>query len=368
MYWILFLGIAAAMLIFLLPLRLLWKRALVVKLRFLDNYIYEGESGTLREVIKNNKWLPLPAIMVRTAFDPHIRFTGEAAANSGVTDTTHKRDIFSLLYHQQVTRNLSFTAIKRGLYEIRETDVHAYDWFFRSIGYLTLPQSTMLYVYPAQVDTKKIDIICTAISGTRLVQNQLFPDPFEFSGIRKYQPTDPMNRINWKATLSTGDVMVNQFDSTTNMDITLVFDVEDSRILKEEELVEETIRIVSSLSARLVKARMPFDIYGNADTLSHMRMPANASHIIKLNQRLSRIKNSTKNCSEIMPEIRLSEGTSKVIILVSKNTDNELIKQINKCSDFCPVIWVVPCSPDGFGDKNELPKIHGVRILKWEVM
>jgi hypothetical protein len=97
-------------------------------------------------------------------------------------------------------------------------------------------------------------------------------------------------------------------------------------------------------------------------------MPANASHIIKLNQRLSRIKNSTKNCSEIMPEIRLSEGTSKVIILVSKNTDNELIKQINKCSDFCPVIWVVPCSPDGFGDKNELPKIHGVRILKWEVM
>jgi hypothetical protein len=368
MYWILFLGIAAAFIIFLLPLRLLWKSSLEVGLRFLDTYIYEGESGTLREVIKNNKWLPLPAIMVRTAFDPHIRFTGESAANSGVTDTTHKRDIFSLLYHQQVTRNLSFTAIKRGLYEIRETDVHAYDWFFRSIGYLTLPQNTMLYVYPAQVDTKKLDIICTAISGTRLVQNQLFPDPFEFSGIRKYQPTDPMNRINQKASLRTGEIMVNQFDSTTNMDITLIFDVEDSRILKQEELIEETIRIVSSLAARLVKARMPFDIYGNADTLFHMRMPANASHMNELNQRLSRIKNSTKNCAELLPEIRLSEGGAKVVILISKNTDLNIINQVSKCSDFCPVIWVVPCSPDGVDDKNELPEIHGVRILKWEVM
>jgi hypothetical protein len=368
MYWILFTGIAAALLIFLLPLRLLWRRSLEVRLRFLDTYIYEGESSTLREVIVNGKWLPLPALMVRTAFDPHIRFTGDSAANSGVTDTTHKRDIFSLLYHQQVTRNLSFTAIKRGRYEIRETDVHAYDWFFRSIGYLTLPQNTMLYVYPAQVDTKKLDIICTAISGTRLVQNQLFPDPFEFSGIRKYQPSDPMNRINWKASLRTGEVMVNQFDSTTNMDITLIFDVEDSRILKEEQLVEETIRIVSSLAARLVKARMPLDIYGNSDTLSYMRLPANASHINELNQRLSCIKNSTKNCAELMTEIRLSEGSARVVILVSKNVDSGLIKQVKKCVDFCPVLWVVPYSPDRSDESIGLPQIHGVRILRWEVI
>jgi hypothetical protein len=225
----------------------------------------------------------------------------------------------------------------------------------------------MLYVYPAQVDARRLDILCTAISGTRLVQNQLFPDPFEFSGIREYQPTDPLNRMNWKASLRMGEPMVNQFDSTTNLDLTLVFDVEDSHILKEEELVEETIRIVSSLAARLVAARMPLTIHSNATGLACMPLPANASHMEELNQRLACISGCTMPCPELLAGLRLADSGARILVLISKNTDPQLLDQVRRCAAACPVLWVLPAGSEKAASESPLPQIPNVRLFRWEV-
>ena len=67
-----------------------------------------------------------------------------------------------------------------------------------------------MYVYPRQVDTARIQMICRAVSGMVLSRNRLYEDPFEFSGIRDYRKEDPMNRINWKSSARMGDLMVNQ--------------------------------------------------------------------------------------------------------------------------------------------------------------
>ena len=66
-----------------------------------------------------------------------------------------------------------------------------------------------------------------------LTQNRMYPDPFEFSGIRDYQRTDPMKHINWKASASAGRLMVNQHDSTTSAEVTVFLDVEDTTPISE---------------------------------------------------------------------------------------------------------------------------------------
>jgi uncharacterized protein (DUF58 family) len=365
MYFILLLGLGAAWLLQALLLHLLWQRKLSVTLRFQDSYIYEGEQSRLQEVIANDKWLPLPALEVRISFGSNLRFIGESAENSGVSDTTYKRDVFSILFHQQVTRSLSFVARKRGRYEIKEADLRAYDFFFHAIDYLSVPQNTFVYVYPAQVDPRRLDILCTALSGEMLVQNHLFPDPFEFSGIRAYQPTDPMNRINWKATLRMGEPMVNQFDSTTNLDLTLVFDVEDSHILKAESLVEETIRIVSSLAARLVASSMPLTIRSNAPDLSCLFLPANGSHMNELNQRLACIDGCAASGAELLTKTELPNNGGQVLVLISKNTDPQLLAAVTQCAATCPVLWVLPVYAH---QTQSLPELPGVRIFRWEVI
>jgi uncharacterized protein (DUF58 family) len=364
MYWILLLGLALAWITQALLIRKTWKHGLTVSLRFLDHYIYEGESSVLQEVVTNDKWLPLPALEVRIALSSQLAFTGEAADNSKVSDKTYKRDVFSFLFHQQVTRSLTFTAQKRGCYELHEADLKGYDFFFHELDFAQVSQDTTLYVYPAPVDTRRLDILCTAISGTILVQNQLFPDPFEFAGIREYQPTDPMNRMNWKASLRMGSPMVNQFDSTTNMDLTLVFDVEDSHILKSDALVEETIRIAASLAARLVSARMPVEVYSNATDFFSMSLPANASHIAKLNQHLACITSAAMTCHDLLAKVDLHRDRDQVLVLVSKNTDAEILSSVGRIANTCPILWVIPKYTY---QKPELPDIAGVQTFLWEV-
>lgn len=372
MYWILLLGLALALILQTVLVHMLWRRGLSVSLRFGDRFVYEGDNSTLQETIINDKWLPLPALEVRISMDKNLVFTGDAAENCGITDRTYKRDIFSLLFHQKITRTLTFSAKKRGCYRLKEADVKTCDFFYRPLPYENFSQDTTIYVYPAQVDTRRLSIITTAISGSQLVQNHLFPDPFEFSGIREYQPTDPMNRINWKATMRTGTTLVNQFDSTTNLDLTLLFDVEDSRILKEDVLIEETIRLVSSLSARLVAARMPITLYGNAHItdgkkeLFRLQLPASAARMDELNQKLACIDGSVMAFAEMLSGLKLPKQSRQMNVVISKNTTDAVIREIEAlASPTAPVLWVVPklsCAKQ--------PAIHVpyVQIFFWEVM
>ncbi|MDD6481208.1 MAG: DUF58 domain-containing protein [Lachnospiraceae bacterium] len=370
MYWILLLGLFAAWIVQSVLIRRLWQRGLSVALHFRDTYVYEGDTSVLQEIVTNDKWLPLPALEVRIAMNASLKFTGEAADNSAVSDQSYKRDVFSLLFHQKITRTLSFTAEKRGCYEIRQADIKVFDFFFHDLEYKALAQNTMLYVYPAQIDSRRIDVICTAISGSLPVQNQVFPDPFEFSGIREYLPSDPMNRINWKASTRMGTTMVNQFDATTNMNLSLIFDVEDSHIWKSDALVEETIRITSSLAARLVKGRMPLQLYSNASLekeeadIFSMRLPANAAHMAELNRKLACIDGFCSSAADLLAAME-PQSPEQLCVLISKNTDAGTLEAIRQfAASVNSLLWVIPKYPS---DENPVPAIPHVRTIEWEV-
>ena len=75
--------------------------------------------------------------------------------------------------------------------------------------YETLENRDFFYVYPRLVDSDQMDISFQKIMGSSLARRNLYEDPFEFRGIREYAPTDPLNKINWKAAARTGELMVN---------------------------------------------------------------------------------------------------------------------------------------------------------------
>ena len=372
MLWILLLGLCLFGLLQTFLFRKLWSRGLSVTLKFTDPYIYENETSSLQEIVVNDKWLPLPALEVRLSMSRFLVFTGEATDNSGISDQSYKRDVFSLLFRQKITRTLPFVGKKRGYYEIREADAKSYDLLFKDLGFASLPQNTALYVYPSQVDVRRLNMLCTTISGMILVQNQLFPDPFEFSGLREYLPSDPINRINWKASLRMGETMVNQFDSTTNLDLALIFDVEDSHIQKYTALVEETIRITASLAARLIRGQMPLDIFSNAslgkadsENLFRMSLPANAAHMTELNQRLARIDGYSMPCVQLLSKIDFKAQGKQLTVFISKNADSEILDTLGHlASPGNPILWIIPIYA-----YMEQPAIQVpfVKTIFWEV-
>jgi hypothetical protein len=57
--------------------------------------------------------------------------------------------------------------------------------------------------------------------------------------------------------------MVNQPDATTEHHVTILLDLDDPYILKNDALLEESIRITAGLAAQLIRAKMPVRILSN---------------------------------------------------------------------------------------------------------
>lgn len=355
----------------------LWERGLDVRVEFLEPYTYEGRSSVLQECVVNDKRLFLPAVEVRLSMDRNLKFCGEADENTSVSDQTYKRDIFSFLLRQRVVRNLTFTCKKRGFYRIRRAELVGYDFFFGQGLYGEREQETALYVYPGFVDTERIRLVCRAVSGMVLTQNRLFPDPFEFAGIREYCPSDPMKSINWKASARAGALLVNKQDSTTNIQASLLLDVEDSLILKDEKLTEESIRITASLAERLVRAGMELEVKSNAQPDRAMggesweqfalSLRAGGGQLARLKRCLACIDTGQRipSAAELVRCEAQGRGRSKIYVMISKNQTKELREALGALAQGgSQVLWVMPRGRGGLG---ETERCAGVQILPWEV-
>lgn len=403
MYLILFAGVCLLWVLQTVCVRRLWDKKLSVSLHFEDSYIYEGETSALKEVVVNDKWLPVSAMGVHFAMSRNLQFEKESNVNSSVTDQTYRRDVFSFLFHQQITRTLAFCGNKRGCYQIKSAEITGYDFFFSPIGSRTFTQHTQMYVFPAQVDASRISVICNAVSGMVLSRSRLYPDPFEFSGIRKYVSFDPMNHINWKASSRTGELMVNQFDSTTNIDVVVLFDIDDPYILKNEDLQEETIRIVSSLAARFIRQKMPLRIAGNAASptppLRYVRIsgdefpaaapeyakisgsdsskpqeifyeyyPEGAGNIENLNQKLAclDVRSAVLSGAELLQKELEKAAEECTYIFISKNQVKENMDAVGQFASLKrQLLWVVPVHKG-----QDVPGMTApyVKMLRWEVL
>lgn len=382
MLLLLFLGAVMFYLLQEFLYRRYWKWGLNITIGFETRSAFEGESAYLREEIINDKYLPLPALEVNLAMDRGLKYFGEAKDNANVTDQSYRRDIFSLFVRQKVIRRLPFVCGKRGFYEITKADVIGYDFFFRRSYHDNREFRTFMYVYPRLVDSRRIALLCRAISGAVVTQNRLFPDPFQFSGIREYRPSDPMHQINWKASAKGQGLLVNQFDSTTNIRMKLILDTKDSGMIRQDKLNEEGIRIAASLALRMVKERMDITVTGNGMKRVHLK--EGAGQIYKLYEELARIdiyKEAEKICDEIKRE-RKKLLPDVIYVVISMNQDEETAGAITSLAEKGNgVLWVIPKFFDRGnessagsikegefdGGSGYRKSMRGVTVFRWEM-
>lgn len=372
MIFLLVLGICAAWFCWRLLFSRHWSDGLTVRAEFSDSWVCEGDSSCLTEEIVNDKLLPVPALEVRLSVSRNLEFQSGARENTSVTDQTYKRDIFSLLSRQKIVRRLSFSCRKRGYYEIRKAGIVGTDLLTGRSYLAEQPQNSSIYVYPARVDTGRIALVCRAVSGMVMTQNRMYPDPFEFSGIREYERTDPMKQINWKASAKMGNLMVNQYDSTTSAEITVFLDVEDTTILKYEALVEESVRIAASLCARLARQKMEVRVISNGQDAEtgkflNCRMAAGAVRIHELNRKLACLQTGETvqvPIRDLFLSEKGSEGSGRTCIVISKNRSAELGEELLRAQrEGTGVLWVLPVQP-GQGKTENVPE--GLPVIPWE--
>ena len=188
--------------------RRIWNRSLYVKVFFTKSEMYEGEKGEIHEVIENRKHLPLPILKVKFSTSRHLSLGN--MEGSRVTDLLYWNDIFHVGGGERLTRRLEFKALKRGYYKITGVDLVSADLFLTTEMVETRTDPTCLYVYPKPFMSNEFWQSLQQLNGEVLTKRHLMEDPFEYRGIREYQPYDDMRSVNWKATAKTGELKVNQ--------------------------------------------------------------------------------------------------------------------------------------------------------------
>ena len=119
-----------------------------------------------------------------------------------------------------------------------------------------IPTDTTLVVYPKLVDISDIFALRSSFQGDIVVRRWIVDDPFMIRGVREYAPTDPQNRINWKATAKTGVLQVHDFDYTSDIRLMILLNVDTHEnqwtITSDEPCAERGITYAASICQHAV--------------------------------------------------------------------------------------------------------------------
>lgn len=346
----------------------LWTKNLEADIRFSTESAVSGDKIELIEVVTNDKWMPLPFVNVKFQLDRSLHFYGRDS-NSNVTDKSYKNDVFSLLFHQRITRHIPIECKKRGLYCVDSIEILSKGIFMNEIMSFKRELHRELIVYPELADVSRIDVLNRTILGDLFVKYNLYEDPFEIRGIRDYSTHDTMKQINWKATARSGGLKVNMHDYTAGRRVCILLNLEPEGMLLHEALLEESISIAAGLVQSLALAGASVGIISNGrDKVTKENVNIQGAegilHINTVNAALARIDLSL----EMQPFEQLISNidNQSLCVLISSSKRKELqLKYDDICRKGMASLWILVYHA-GMDTEHEL--CQHAKVLTWEVM
>lgn len=345
-----------------------WAREVTVKLWFETDAVYAGQETKLFEVIENRKRMPVPVLEVGFHTRKELDFAD--VENTNVSDYLYKRDVFSVLGRQKITREIPVKCVRRGKYLASDADITTHTLLYRKHYSKAVGTEAEIYVYPKMTDVSEIVTVCERMLGTLQCAKQLYEDPFAFRTIRDYTTDDPMKTINWKASAKTGSLMVNTFDSVQSQKAMIVLDVEDTGILKYEDLVEESIATAATILRRLLRQGIEVGFAYNGKN-NQTFMPANnRGNRIVFERLLAEYdkEGGAEDFAQFLKGLEHSFPEDTLLIVVTKNLNDRLFGDIRAWAGEQQTLVIVPVYR---GEKNSVKESmkgkDNVQVLVKEV-
>lgn len=345
---VLLLGVLTVSALWELYYRHRWAQDVSVRLWFETDAVYAGQETKLYEVIENRKHMPVPVLEV--GFHTRRELDFADVENTNVSDFLYKRDVFSVLGRQKITREIPVKCTKRGRYLASDADITTHTLLYRKHYSRAVGTQAEIYVYPKMTDVSEIETVCERMLGTLQCAKRLYENPFAFRTIRSYTADDPMKTINWKASAKTGALMVNTFDSVRSQKAMIFLDVEDTGILKYEDLVEESIALAATVMRRLLRQNIETGFVFNGNSSAVFLPSNNKGNRIVLERMLAEYDKEDgaetfgplveRLFSDTFRKNPLSEDT--LLVFVTKNWNDALAVRVGACVGEHKALVVVP--------------------------
>lgn len=114
--------------------------------------------------------------------------------------------------------------LQRGYYQLGPLLAETGDVFGLHRRFRILTEPTFTLVLPRVLPLEGYSLSSRRPIGEIRLSHRLFEDATRVSGVRPYQPGDPLNRIHWRATARVGQLQSRTFESSCVAGATIVLD------------------------------------------------------------------------------------------------------------------------------------------------
>lgn len=315
-----------------------WHKGFTYRANFSASVATEGHQLQIIEELENKKFLPLPWVYTKTQLPSGFIFVDKNS--EPISGKSGGISLFAMMSYTAIRHKRRFICNKRGFFRFSTTHISISNLFHTKQFAKDIKNLGELIVYPRTLEELEESEFLFKLLDTTILSNRMInPDPFEFRGIRDYQPTDPLNSINFKASAVSQSLMVNIFAPTIGVQLNIILGMDSIANITPNyvDVYENAIRVVSTLAQRYIlqDVSVSFLTNGrNSQSGKPMRLTAGKSfpHLNKINECLALI-NTVYYTQPLKNELELLTDKETFHLIISPAHEAELIEAVYELNE-----------------------------------
>ena len=226
-----------------------------------------GDEIDYHITVNNDKLLPMIWLDISDTFPLGLQTAGTYQRGIGAEAELDHRITTSLLPYQRVTWRYRVRCRARGYHRIGPARMRSGDMFGLTSAEHNVNDVDYLLVYPRIVDLERLMVPWERPLGESKGRRFIQDDPNRFVGLRDYMPSDPLKRIDWKATARHGKVEARIYEpaATRHMLIALNARTGDAAWQgSNRRLFERAVTVAASVAEFAQREDYTFGLVSNA--------------------------------------------------------------------------------------------------------
>jgi uncharacterized protein (DUF58 family) len=246
--------IMATMLLTVIPVAWLWNRHalrnVAYERRLSERRAFVGEEVVLSIRVANQKLLPVAWLKVEDELPTAVPLIDDALVASHKENVGYLVNLFSLRWHERVTRRFRMNCAQRGFFSLGPVRLQASDPFGLFSATRLNEKEDTLIIYPRVVPMEALGLPPKDPFGNIKAEQPLFADPSRAVGVRDHQPGDGQKHIHWKASARQQRLQVKVYEPTTSPQWVIFVNVNTLPAPLQgcnPELLEQVVSVAASI-------------------------------------------------------------------------------------------------------------------------
>ena len=256
----------------------------------------------------------------------------------------HYDSTIYLMARSKLQRKLKLTFNKRGRYVFGGAVLHGGDFLGLTEKREKFSELREVIVYPKAIEAPQLKQIIGGFLGDISVRRFIMEDPILTVGMREYTGREPLKQISWKhsaRTIGSHQLMVKQFDYTTEMVVTVFLDTSAVKgKTNTHDQLENCFSLGRSVCQYLEQQKIPFEFITNSiiegvETESKQVIQSlGKAHLRSILEKLGRAAyGSEKSYESVIGDLTINQEKNRSTIIITPQRDRTKQEQVQKLKE-----------------------------------